>query len=61
MGFSPSDGFTDKLGHKWHLEGGSAGVVIWYPDESAVLMTLDFSEARKLLDDLQLLVGMADA
>jgi hypothetical protein len=59
MGFTPSDGFKDTYGSKFHLEtSGSDEIVIWNADESKVILRMNYEEARKLWDDLDLLCRM---
>jgi hypothetical protein len=59
MGFSPGE-FAN--GHdELHWEGkGSGDIVLWGPGEMKVILWLELKEARKCLDQLSLLVTMAE-
>lgn len=58
MGFSPGEFFDRDTGEQIHWEAKANGVCLWGPGELTRRAYLSWSDARKALDQLRLLVEM---
>ncbi len=62
MGFSPGEFYDMETQTEVHWEGkGSGRIYLWSKGEAKILLNLRLPDARQALNQLQLLVDLAEA
>lgn len=60
MGYSPGEFIEDDYGEVIHWEWRDKTIVLWNHNEMKIHLTLTVPEARRCVDQLMLLVNMAE-